>query len=483
MLADNLPVRTSDGVIFVPASIRRLSTYVLLEQEDWFEKEIGFVRRLLKPGMRAVDIGANFGIYTLAMARAVGPRGMVWAFEPAPPVADDLRRSLTQNELANVRLRAVALSNRTGTAPFRIEDNSELSRLAESASVSRTEVAVSTLDHEADLLGWEAIDFVKVDAEGEEVRIIEGGARFFATQTPVVMFELKHGAAPDLARPQAFAARGYGVYRLLGDGSFLVPFDATTVDDFELNLFACTQARAAELAQHGLLVTETAAMGDVAGMSAAAIAGQAFGAAFGALAPRDPAYGDALDAYALWRDTTRSPATRYGALGASLAALRVAAGDRVTRLSTFARAAFEGGARRDAIDALWRILLQLQTGPPVLDEPFWPASARFDRLPPEVNPAEWFLAAVVEAFERTRSFSGYFSPSPVTSLLEWLCASPWASAAMERRRQLEALRSGRQRAPRAVPAIACRTPDNLNPELWAGTNNLGLGLGVGSPER
>jgi hypothetical protein len=45
---------------------------VLLEQEDWFEKEIAFVRRLLRSGMRAVDIGANYGTYTLAMARAVG---------------------------------------------------------------------------------------------------------------------------------------------------------------------------------------------------------------------------------------------------------------------------------------------------------------------------------------------------------------------------------------------------------------------------
>jgi hypothetical protein len=42
---------------------------VLIEQEDWFEKEICFVRRLLQPGMRAADIGANYGTCTLAMAR------------------------------------------------------------------------------------------------------------------------------------------------------------------------------------------------------------------------------------------------------------------------------------------------------------------------------------------------------------------------------------------------------------------------------
>jgi hypothetical protein len=43
---------------------------VLIEQEDWFEKEICFVRRVLQPGTCAADIGANYGTYTLAMAPA-----------------------------------------------------------------------------------------------------------------------------------------------------------------------------------------------------------------------------------------------------------------------------------------------------------------------------------------------------------------------------------------------------------------------------
>jgi hypothetical protein len=49
----------------------------LIEQEDLFEKEIAFVRRLLQPSMRAIDVGANYGTYTLAMARAAGPKGRV----------------------------------------------------------------------------------------------------------------------------------------------------------------------------------------------------------------------------------------------------------------------------------------------------------------------------------------------------------------------------------------------------------------------
>lgn len=77
-----------DGVrIVVPDSLDRITPYVVLEQQDWFEDEIKFVRRLLKPGQKAIDIGANYGVYTLSMAKAVGPTGRVWAFEPASRTA------------------------------------------------------------------------------------------------------------------------------------------------------------------------------------------------------------------------------------------------------------------------------------------------------------------------------------------------------------------------------------------------------------
>ena len=71
------------GLVTVPASPAHLTTYVLLEQEDWFEKEIAWVRSALLPGMRAVDIGANYGVYCVGRARAVGTAGRVWAYEPS----------------------------------------------------------------------------------------------------------------------------------------------------------------------------------------------------------------------------------------------------------------------------------------------------------------------------------------------------------------------------------------------------------------
>ncbi len=67
-----------DGVrIVVPDSVNLITPYVLMEQQDWFEDEIKFLRCLLQPGQKVIDIGANYGVYTLSMAQVVGPEDRV----------------------------------------------------------------------------------------------------------------------------------------------------------------------------------------------------------------------------------------------------------------------------------------------------------------------------------------------------------------------------------------------------------------------
>src|ERR1051325_6856119 len=77
-------MRDDDVKLAVPADLSAMSTYVLLEQEAWFEKEPTFLRRWLKPGMTAIDIGANLGVYALPMARLVRPRGRGVAHRAGP---------------------------------------------------------------------------------------------------------------------------------------------------------------------------------------------------------------------------------------------------------------------------------------------------------------------------------------------------------------------------------------------------------------
>ena len=237
--------------VVTPDSVTLLTPYVLYEQQDWFEDEIVFLRRLLQPGQRAIDIGANYGVYTLSMAKSVGPTGAVWAFEPASSTAAFLAQGIEANKFTQVTLERSALSRECGTAQLTLNDNSEINalvRAGQSAGASET-VRIVTLDDCLQRYGWKDIDFVKIDAEGEEARILEGGRRFFADCSPLILYEVRVDQAFHLELVGRFAALGYESYRLVPGLGLLVPFDAAaTPDGYLLNLFCCKQDRAASLA-------------------------------------------------------------------------------------------------------------------------------------------------------------------------------------------------------------------------------------------
>lgn len=113
-----------DGVrIVVPDSLHLITPYVLTEQRDWFEDEIRFLRRLLQPGQRTIDIGANYGVYTLTMARTVGASGCVWAFEPASSTAALLADGIAANAFAQVVLDRSAVSSACGSAQLALNQH------------------------------------------------------------------------------------------------------------------------------------------------------------------------------------------------------------------------------------------------------------------------------------------------------------------------------------------------------------------------
>lgn len=79
--------------------------------------ELGTVdlfRKISKPGMTIIDIGANVGQYTVLAAAAVGTSGTVHAFEPDLRNAERLRANLAANNLASVFVNVVALSDQSG---------------------------------------------------------------------------------------------------------------------------------------------------------------------------------------------------------------------------------------------------------------------------------------------------------------------------------------------------------------------------------
>jgi protein O-GlcNAc transferase len=164
----------SGQALQVPPSMRSLTTYVLLEQEAWFEPEMSLLPLLLEPGMNVLDIGANHGIYALEMARLIG-HGHVWAFEPTSEPLHRLRCSVRANGVQDrVTVVGAALSECDGEASFAVQDNSELnsrSGFGERRETVRTLALDGYLARHAPAV---TIDFVKLDAEGDELRVLAG---------------------------------------------------------------------------------------------------------------------------------------------------------------------------------------------------------------------------------------------------------------------------------------------------------------------
>jgi FkbM family methyltransferase len=171
-----------------------------------------------------VDVGTNRG-QVLAEAVRVSPRGRHIAFEPIPLLADELAATFPG---VDTRRKAIgAAPGRAEFCHFRALDGWSGLRRSPQISDRRGEpefidVEVSTLDAE---LAGESPKVVKIDVEGAEVQVLEGGRDVLASVRPLVIFEHVYAAAALYgAEPGApfelLAGLGYEVYSATGGGPY-----------------------------------------------------------------------------------------------------------------------------------------------------------------------------------------------------------------------------------------------------------------------
>jgi FkbM family methyltransferase len=134
--------------------------------------EIRLCRRLIQPGDVVLDLGANIGFYTTLFAELVGEEGAVHAFEP--DAQNFLRLQLRTNGLCQVLLAQKAVSDRQGVATLYRSRANRSHSLCKPVwdSTLCSSVEVTTVD--ANLADRLSVDFVKVDVEGHEGKVLDG---------------------------------------------------------------------------------------------------------------------------------------------------------------------------------------------------------------------------------------------------------------------------------------------------------------------
>jgi FkbM family methyltransferase len=138
------------------------------------------IQRSLSAGGTMVDVGANWGYFSLVAAASVGPAGKVLAMEPDPRQFERLRANLALNTHAGIEAQQVAASAARGRAILQGylegDTNRGTSRISTgtTAGAGAFDVRCVTVDGITAALG--RIDVVKIDVEGFEPEVIEGMA-------------------------------------------------------------------------------------------------------------------------------------------------------------------------------------------------------------------------------------------------------------------------------------------------------------------
>jgi hypothetical protein len=292
------------------------------------------------------------------------------------------------------------------------------------------------------------VDFLKIDAEGHEQMILDGGRDFFGQNSPLVLYEVKENSGLHLELVESFNSLGYDSYRLLPGLNVLVPFDPSSFSDiYLLNLFACKQDQACQLRSQGKLVLQEEWQGD----QIVLISDNDWTGVedyFESLScPREwlmnwrklPQNSELIKAIALYqisRNQGQPPFRRAAALRQSFDLFKAMVDDLPTpsRLSSLARVAQAYGARSVAVEALKSLLEFLFMIAQVdVDEPFLLPSHRFDSIPPGDSPANWLGAAALQEQERLETFSSIYSGEASRERLEMIASLGFASEEMTRR--------------------------------------------------
>jgi FkbM family methyltransferase len=199
--------------------------------------------RILRRGDTVIDVGANYGNYTVEFARLVGPHGKVHAFEPVPPTFEMLRRTIERNGVnARVCLNQCALSDKQGSSTMYMpgDDSSKAAfvfhQSLPSASIeSFKNCKVDTLDNYVKSKEIKRIDFVKIDVEGAELLVLQGMQSILRRPCPpILLVEVFPDWMTDFGYHPGDLLKflhqfGYIFYYVSKDGLIPVQFDDTNI--------------------------------------------------------------------------------------------------------------------------------------------------------------------------------------------------------------------------------------------------------------
>jgi FkbM family methyltransferase len=191
---------------FIPPIVHRIIKFVNRIIVDNFNTHTG----LIIPPFDAIpltsaevklilDIGANHGAVALSALRTY-PNARLICFEPVKNTFSSLKINLNSYS-ERVTLNNVALSNETGELNINLmsydgansldkQSNYHKSYNPHVTKIGEEVISVQTLDEVQTQFNSDEVDIVKIDVEGFEMKVLEGGGEFFKNCVRFVLIEI-----------------------------------------------------------------------------------------------------------------------------------------------------------------------------------------------------------------------------------------------------------------------------------------------------
>ena len=153
-----------------------------------------FLQAQVKPGMHIIDIGAHLGLFSVVTSQLTGNAGKIVCFEPTPGTYAVLLQTIKLNHCSNVIPVQGAVSNKAGSAVFYVSEtagcnSNSLVKNKSDKEAKGYEVKLFTID--GIVQGYSLHPgLIKIDAEGSELDVLQGGLHTFREFKPVLILGL-----------------------------------------------------------------------------------------------------------------------------------------------------------------------------------------------------------------------------------------------------------------------------------------------------
>ena len=152
--------------------------------------EVKFLESIVEEGMNVIDIGANIGITTVAIAKRIGRRGKLYSFEPIPEYSNILKDNVSSNGLENVEVYELAMTDEVGRVHFYQKGLS--SGIVFEERAEKFEVSTITIDKFLRQEKTGRIDLINMDCEGSELLTLKGARETLRKNKVKIFCEIHH---------------------------------------------------------------------------------------------------------------------------------------------------------------------------------------------------------------------------------------------------------------------------------------------------